>query len=277
MRTVTLPSGQAMPVLGQGTWGMAEDPRRRGDEVAALRLGVELGMTLIDTAEMYADGGAEILVGEAIAGQRDRVFLASKVLPNNASRTGAVQACERSLHRLGTDHLDLYLLHWRGPVPLDETVEAFTTLAERGMIRHWGVCNFDIADLHELISRTEGRAVESNQVLYNLARRRTEWDLLPMCQKAGLPIIAYSPLDHGSLLRHPVLAQVAARHAVRPAQVALAWLLQQKGVATIPKASNPQHTRENRAAIEVRLTPDDLVDLDRAFPAPACPGPLETR
>jgi diketogulonate reductase-like aldo/keto reductase len=265
-RTTRLPSGEGMPVLGQGTWGMAEDARRRSDEIAALRTGIDLGMTLIDTAEMYADGGAESLVGEAIAGQRDRVFLVSKVLPNNAGTAGALHACERSLHRLGTDHLDLYLLHWRGPVPLTETVAAFTDLLEQGMIRHWGVSNFAAADLIELTGLANGRMVEADEVLYHLAHRDAEADLLPLCATAGMPAMAYAPLDHGAVLRHPLLERIAARHMATPAQIALAWVLRHEGLAAIPKASTPAHARENRGALDVHLTDEDLVDLDRAFP-----------
>jgi diketogulonate reductase-like aldo/keto reductase len=268
-RYTRLPSGEGMPVLGQGTWGMAEDARRRSDEIAALRTGIELGMSLIDTAEMYADGGAEALVGAAIAGQRDRVFLVSKVLPNNADGSGTRHACERSLHRLGTDHLDLYLLHWRGPVPLAETVAAFTDLVEEGLIRHWGVSNFDAADLIELTSLVGGRMVEADEVLYHLARRDAESDLLPLCNRAGLPTMAYSPFDHGAILRHPTLEQIARRHLATPAQVALAWVLRNDGLAAIPKASTPAHARENCGALDLHLSDDDLADLDHAFPRQA--------
>jgi diketogulonate reductase-like aldo/keto reductase len=275
IRTVTLPSGERMPVLGQGTWGMAEDARRRSEEIAALRLGIDLGMTLIDTAEMYANGGAESLVGQAIAGRRDEVFLVSKVLPSNATRSGTITACEQSLRRLGTDRLDLYLLHWRGRVPLEETVDAFTTLASLGRIRHWGVSNFDLSDLVETASLPTDPPAETDQVLYNLTRRGIEWDLLPRCRETGLPIMAYSPFERGRMLRHPVLAEVAARHGATPAQAALAWVLRLDGVNTIPKASTPEHARENRAALDIRLTQDDLAALDHAFPPPTGPQPLE--
>jgi diketogulonate reductase-like aldo/keto reductase len=275
VRTIKLPSGEAMPVLGQGTWGMAEDTRRRADEIAALRLGLDLGMTLIDTAEMYADGAAEKLVAEAIAGRRDEVFLVSKVLPNNASRRGTIAACERSLRRLGTDRLDLYLLHWRGPIPLEETLDAFAALVRTGKIRHWGVSNFDVSDMEELVDLPGGTAVATNQVLYNLTRRGIEYDLLPWCRERGLPIMAYSPIEQGRLLGHRELQGVAARHGATPAQVALAWVLRQDGVNAIPRAGTPAHVRENRAALDLRLTEQDLAALDRAFPPPTGPRPLE--
>jgi diketogulonate reductase-like aldo/keto reductase len=275
IRSVDLPSGEPIPVLGQGTWGMAEDARRRDDEIAALRLGVDLGMTLIDTAEMYADGGAEGLIGEALADRRDELFLVDKVLPHNATRSGTVASCERSLRRLRTDRLDMYLLHWRGQVPLEETIDAFTRLVERGLIRHWGVSNFDLADLSELTRIPGGTAVETDQVLYNLTRRGIEWDLLPRCREAGLPIMAYSPFEHGRMINHPMLNEIAASHHVTPAAVALAWVLRQDHVATIPKAGTPEHVRENHAAYELQLTEEDLAVLDRAFPPPTEPRPLE--
>jgi diketogulonate reductase-like aldo/keto reductase len=275
IRSINLPSGEPIPVLGQGTWGMAEDPRRRGDEIAALRLGVDLGMTLIDTAEMYADGGAETLIGEALADRRDQVFLVDEVLPQHATRLGTVEACERSLIRLRTDRLDMYLLHWRGRVPLEETVEAFTILVDRGLIRHWGVSNFDLADLVEVTNIPGGTAVETDEVLYNLARRGIEWALLPRCREAGLPIIAYSPFDHGRMVDHPVLRVIAEEHGATPPQIALAWVLRQEGVATIPKASTPEHVRDNRAAYDIELTDEDIARLDVAFPSPSGPQPLE--
>jgi diketogulonate reductase-like aldo/keto reductase len=275
VRTIKLPSGEAMPVLGQGTWGMAEDTRRRADEIAALRLGLDLGMTLIDTAEMYADGAAEKLVAEAIAGRRDEVFLVSKVLPNNASRRGTIAACERSLRRLGTDRLDLYLLHWRGPIPLEETLDAFAALVRTGKIRHWGVSNFDVSDMEELVDLPGGTAVTTDQVLYNLTRRGIEYDLLPWCRERSLPIMAYSPIEQGRLLGHRELQGVAARHGATPAQVALAWVLRQDGVSAIPRAGTPAHVQENRAALDLRLTEQDLAALDRAFPPPTGPRPLE--
>lgn len=275
IRPVVLPSAEPIPVLGQGTWGMAEDPSRRRDEITALRLGVDLGMTLIDTAEMYADGGAELLVGDALVDRRNEIFLVDKVLPRNATRSGTVEACERSLRRLRTDRLDLYLLHWRGPVPLEETVEGFTDLLQAGLIRHWGVSNFDLSDLIELTRLPGGAVVETDQVYYNLAHRGIEWDLLPKCQQVGLPIMAYSPFDHGRMVNHPVLRAVAEEHGTTPAQIALAWVLMREGVATIPKASTPEHVRDNRAAYDIQLTESDIAALDRAFPPPSGPQPLE--
>lgn len=273
--TTTLPSGDALPVLGQGTWMMGEHRRRRADEVAALRLGLDLGMTLIDTAEMYGSGGAEEVVGEAIAGRRDAVFLVSKVLPENATRRGTVAACERSLRRLETGCIDLYLLHWRGSVPLRDTVEGFTELTRAGKIRHWGVSNFDVDDMEELVGLPGGNAVATNQVLFNLTRRGVERDLLPWCRTRGIPIMAYSPIEQGRMLKRRELAAVAARQSATPAQVALAWLVQKNGVMAIPKAGIAAHVRENRGALDLRLSPDDLAELDRAFPAPAVPRPLE--
>jgi diketogulonate reductase-like aldo/keto reductase len=274
MRFTRLPSGEAIPSLGQGTWGMAEDARRRKDEVAALRVGFDLGMTLVDTAEMYADGAAEALVGEAIAGRRDELFLVSKVLPENATRPGTVDACEHSLRRLGTDHLDLYLLHWRGNVPLEETLDAFAALVDAGKIRYWGVSNFDVVDMIELWGLDGGTKVATDQVLDNLTRRGIEYDLMPWCRNRNIPIMAYSPIEQGRLLGHSELKSVAARHNATPAQVALAWLLRQDGVVAIPKAANVAHVRENRAALELHLTREDLAALDRAFPAPTEAIPL---
>jgi diketogulonate reductase-like aldo/keto reductase len=238
-------------------------------------LGIELGLTLIDTAEMYGSGGAEEVVADAIEGQRESVFLVSKVLPSNASRRGTVAACERSLRRLGTDHLDLYLLHWRSGVPLDETLEAFEQLGRSGKIRSWGVSNFDTDDMQELVELPGGTAVATNQVLYNLTRRGIEYDLLPWSLEHGIPIMAYSPVEQGRLLRHPALAAVAARHEVSPAQVALAWVIRQDGVTAISKAVTPAHVRENRAAADLRLTAEDCVELDRAFPPPTRRRALE--
>jgi diketogulonate reductase-like aldo/keto reductase len=273
--TVTLPSGEEIPALGQGTWGMAEDPRRRDDEIAALRAGVDAGLTLIDTAEVYADGGAEELIREALGDRREEIFLVSKVSSEHAGVTGTADACERSLERLGTDRIDLYLLHQRGDAPLPETVEAFTSLITQGLIRHWGVSNFDVPEVVELAAIPGGTAVETDQIPYNLTRRGAEWDLLPRCRAAGLPVMAYSPLERGRMLGHPALARVARRHGATPGQVGLAWLLGQDGVCTVTKASSPEHVRENRAAAELTLTEQDLAELDRAFPAPDGPRPLE--
>ncbi|MBI3802596.1 MAG: aldo/keto reductase [Nitrospirae bacterium] len=275
MRTVNLPSGVPVPVLGQGTWGMGEAPERRPEEVAALRLGLDLGMTLIDTAEMYGEGGAEAVVGEAIDGRRDAVYLVSKIYPHHASRYGTVAACERSLERLRTDRLDLYLLHWRGEFPLSETVEAFEALKEAGAIRDWGVSNFDLSDMEELLTVPNGKQVATDQVLYNLYRREAEPALLPWCLKRQIPIMAYSPIERGRMIDDPILQQIASNHGISPAQVALAWLLQKEGVIVIPKASQPSHVRENRAALDVHLTPHDLAELDRAFPPPRKPTALK--
>ena len=264
MRTLDL-AGVNVPVIGQGTWRMGEDPSRRSQEVAALRQGIELGMTLIDTAEMYGEGGAEQVVGEAIAGRRDQVFLVSKVYPHNASRDGIPQACERSLQRLGTDYIDVYLLHWRGQYPLEETVDAFERLREAGKIGRWGVSNFDLDDLHEL----SAPACATNQVLYNLEERGIEFDLLPWCQQHRLPVMAYCPIGQGGeMLAHPTLMHVAARHDATPAQIALAWILRQDGVIAIPKAVSPEHVQLNAQAARLQLEAGDLEALDHAFHAP---------
>jgi diketogulonate reductase-like aldo/keto reductase len=275
VRTTTLPSGDPIPVLGLGTWHMAEDARRRDDELSALRQGLDLGLALIDTAEMYGDGDAEELVGEAIRGRRDEVFLVSKVLASHAGRDATVRACEGSLRRLGTDRLDLFLLHWRGSTPLEETLDAFTTLVDEGKIRHWGVSNFDPADMEELVALPGGEDVATNQVLYNLSRRGIEWDLVPWSRGRGLPIMAYSPIEQGRLLGHSALEAVAGRYDATPAQVALAWVLRHDHVATVPKAGTPAHVRENHAALELELTEEDLDELDRSFPPPTGPQPLE--
>jgi diketogulonate reductase-like aldo/keto reductase len=275
IRTATLPSGEPIPALGQGTWLAGESLPCRDLEVAALRLGLDLGMTLIDTAEMYGDGAAEELVGEAIAGRRDDVFLVSKVLPSHATRRGTIAACERSLRRLRTDRIDLYLLHWRESTPLEETLDGFAALAESGRIRHWGVSNLEASEMEELVNLRGGAAVQTDQVLYNLTRRGIEHDLLPWCRARRLPVMAYSPLEQGRLLGRRALRKVAERHGATPAQVALAWVLREEGVVAIPKATTPEHVRENRGALDVRLTGEDLVALDRAFPRPAGPTPLE--
>lgn len=275
MQVLTLPSGETVPVLGQGTWGMGEQARRAADEATALRLGLDLGMTLIDTAEMYGDGGAEEVVADAIAGRRSEVFLVSKVLPENASRRGTIDACERSLKRIGTDRLDLYLLHWRGSVPLTETLEAFTELIETGKIRYWGVSNFDTNDMAELATLPGGAACATNQVLYNLSRRGIEFDLVPWCRDHHMPVMAYSPVEQGRLLDHPALKAIATARGATPAQVALAWLLHQSGTIVIPKATNPSHVRENRAALDLKLAAEDLAALDKTFPPPTRKRALE--
>ena len=282
MRHLTLPSGLTLPVLGQGTWNMGEDPAARAAEVAALRLGLDLGVKLIDTAEMYGEGGAEEVVGAAIAGRRDEVLLVSKVYPHHADRAGVAAACERSLRRLGTDYLDLYLLHWRGGVPLEETLAAFDALKRAGKIRDYGVSNFDLDDMLEAAALPGGAAVATDQVLYNLAQRGVEWDLLPWCRARGLPLMAYSPLEsapaeQAALLGNPTLRAVAGRHGVTPAQVALAWLLHQPGVVAIPKAVRPEHVSANRAALDIALAAADLADLDAAFAPPRRRQPLAMR
>lgn len=273
--TIKFPNGAAVPALGQGTWAMGEDRRRRQQEVAALQCGLDLGMTLIDTAEMYASGGAEEVVAEAIAGRRHEVFLVSKVLPSNASRRGTVKACEGSLRRLKADCIDLYLLHWRGGGPLRETIEAFDELSRAGKIKTWGVSNFDTSDMDELVSLDQGQAVATNQVLYNLKRRGIEYDLAPWCRQRRIPIMAYSPVEQGRMLDDATLTMVARRHQATPAQVALAWLLGREGVIVIPKAATLDHVRENRAAVDLRLTKEDLADLDLAYPPPKSKAALE--
>ncbi|MER9842178.1 aldo/keto reductase [Mesorhizobium australicum] len=274
-RTTKLPSGEAVQVLGQGTWKMGEDARRRAGEVNALKLGLDLGMTLIDTAEMYASGGAEEVVAEAIAGRREELFLVSKVLPSNASRAGVPAACEKSLKRLRTDRIDLYLLHWPGSVPLAETVEAFEALKKAGKIRHWGVSNFDTDEMEELTGLGAGGNVQTNQVLYNLSRRGPEFDLVPWSRERGIPLMAYSPVEQGALARNSRLDAIAARHNATSAQIALAWLMHQDGVIAIPKASSQEHVRQNFAALDIKLTSGDLADLDRAFPPPTRKRGLE--
>jgi diketogulonate reductase-like aldo/keto reductase len=266
--TTPLPSGEPIPVYGLGTWMMGEAEKKRADEVAALKLGLDLGVTLIDTAEMYGDGEAESITGDAIAGRRDGLFLVSKVLPENASRKGTIAACERSLKRLRTDRIDLYLLHWRGSTPLQHTLEAFQTLQREGKIRRWGVSNFDTEDMEELVALPGGEQCATNQVLYNLKRRRIEYDLVPFCRARNIPVMAYSPIEQGRLLGISVLKTVAERHGVSPAQVALAWLLSQEGTVVIPKATDPAHVRDNIAALDLKLTAEDINDLDRAFPPP---------
>lgn len=273
--TTTLPSGEAIPVLGQGTWMMGEQRERMADEVAALRLGLDLGVTLIDTAEMYGHGGAEKVVGEAIAGRRNEVFLVSKVLPSNASRNGVIRACEASLKRLHTDRIDLYLLHWRGGVPLSETIAVFEELRQSGKIRHWGVSNFDADDMEEMGRLARGNNAQTNQVLYNLTRRGIEFDLLPMCRRSGVPVMAYSPVEQGALADNAGLRAIAARHDATAAQIALAWVMAQPGVIAIPKATRLEHVRQNAAARDIRLTAQDLEELDRLFPAPTTKRSLE--
>ena len=268
MRTAKLPGGETVPALGQGTWHMGEQARNRRREADALRAGLYLGLTLIDTAEMYGEGGAEEVVAEAIEGRRDQVFIVSKVYPHNASRTGTIAACERSLKRLRTDRIDLYLLHWRGSIPLAETVAAFEHLKASGKIRHWGVSNLDTNDMQELAGLAAGGGCAANQVLYHLGERGIEHDLLPDCAKRGVAVMAYSPLGQGAILGHPALAKVAARHGVTPAAVAIAWTLRLPGVISIPKTASLERLRENTRAADLVLDAADLAALDTAFPPP---------
>jgi diketogulonate reductase-like aldo/keto reductase len=276
VRTVALPDGTEVRALGLGTWNLGEKDSRGPEIVAALRLGLDLGMSLIDTAEMYADGGAEEVVGAAIEGRRDEVFLVSKVYPRNATRKAMATACERSLKRLRTDRLDLYLLHWRESVPLAETVEGFETLRKDGKIRRWGVSNFDVGDMEELWRLGAGQGCATDLVLYNLSRRWPERDLLPWCREHDLPIMAYSPIEQGRLLGKSAIKRLAKARGVSPAQIALAWLLRRDDVIVIPKASSADHIRDNRAALDLVLAPEELAALDRAFPAPHKPARLET-
>lgn len=273
-KAVSLPSGEVIPALGFGTWHMGETAARRGDEVAALKTGIDLGLTVIDTAEMYASGGAETVVAEAIAGQRQKVFLVSKVLPSNASLKGTIAACERSLARLKTDVIDLYLLHWRGGTPLAETVRAFERLKRDGKIRHWGVSNFDVDDLAELSRVENGNRCMANQVQYALDTRGVEFDLLPWQQQRSMPLMAYCPLGGGGLVKHPALAPIARKHGVTAAAVAIAFLLARPGVLAIPKSANAGRVAELARAREVGLDAEDLAALDRAFPPPRLKQPL---
>lgn len=274
MHTVTLPGGEAVPALGQGTWMMGERAAARADEIAALQAGVDLGMTLIDTAEMYGDGAAESLVGEALGHRRDELFLVSKAYPQNASRARLAGACEASLERLGTDRLDLYLLHWRGSVPLDETVAAMEALKAAGKIRHWGVSNLDTDDMHELVD-AGGAGCASDQILFNLTRRGPEHDLLPWLEERGMAAMAYSPVEQGRLVANRALAQIARGIDATPAQVALAWTLARRGVIAIPKAGSIGHVRENRAAADLVLSSETHAALNAAFPPPRTRRPLE--
>jgi diketogulonate reductase-like aldo/keto reductase len=279
IRSAKVPGGETVPVLGQGTWRMGEDKSSRTREVAALRTGIELGMTLIDTAEMYANGGAERVVGEAIAGRRDQVFVVTKFYPQNATPAGIAAACDRSLRRLDIEQIDLYLLHWRGDVPLRETLAGFEDLLEAKKIRYAGVSNFDVDDMEELARLKGGlERIVTNEVLYNLERRGVEWDLLPWMRKRHRPVIAYSPVEEGLLAHsHHVLKRVAERHDATPVQVALAWVIREDGVIAIPKAADPKHVRENRGAADIKLTKRDLEELDESFPSPDGKKPLEMR
>lgn len=273
--TVTFSSGISVPALGLGTWNMGEDGRRAEIEIESLKRGLDLGMTLIDTAEMYAEGGAERITAEAIAGRRDGVFLVSKVYPWNASRKGVIDACERSLARLKTDRLDLYLLHWRGEHPLAETVAGFEELRRAGKIDAWGVSNFDLDDMEELMNVPDGKNCAANQVLYNLSRRGIEYDLLPWCRERGIPVMAYSPIEQGRLVRNGELIRIAKAYQATPAQVALAFLVKHEGVIAIPKSAHPDRVAENAEAAKLKISKEDWAALDAAFPPPTRKSPLE--
>jgi diketogulonate reductase-like aldo/keto reductase len=274
MRTVSIAGDEAVPCLGQGTWNMGERPERRADEIAALRAGVELGMTVVDTAEMYGDGATEELVGEALGGIRDEVFLVSKAYPQNASRDRLERACDASLRRLRTDRLDLYLLHWRGRVPLAETIEAMRSLVEKGKIRCWGVSNLDVDDMEELVD-AGGSGCATDQILYNLTRRGPERDLLPWLEGRGMSAMAYSPVEQGRLVDDAVVMDIAAELGLTAAQLALAWVMRRRGVVAIPKAGTVDHVRQNRAAADVELSSEILLRLDAEFPPPRSRVPLE--
>jgi diketogulonate reductase-like aldo/keto reductase len=274
-KTVALPGGERVPAFGQGTWYMGDNRATRAEEIATLRLGLDLGATLIDTAEMYGDGRAEQLVGEAIAGRRDEVFLVSKVLPHNATRRGTVTACERSLKRLQTDRLDLYLLHWRGNVPFAETLAALAELKTRGKIRHYGVSNLDFSDMQEIWPLDGGAAIATNQLLFNLTRRGIQWDLLPWLRERHVPVMAYSPLEQARLINHAKLATFARKHGMTPAQAALAWLLANDDIIAIPKSGNRDRLRENLGALDHALNAAQLAELDSLFPPPRGPRALE--
>ncbi|KAA0099643.1 aldo/keto reductase [Mycolicibacterium sp. P1-18] len=273
--SVALPSGETIPTLGQGTWYFGERPARRSDEIAAIRLGLDLGMTLVDTAEMYGNGASEVLVGEAIAGRRDEVFIVDKVLPEHATRTGTGRACRASLDRLRTDYIDLYLLHWRGSVPLAETVDGLSKLVSEGLIRRWGVSNLDVDDMTELTGVPGGDGVQTDQILYNLSRRGPEFDLIPWLAERDIPVMAYSPIEQGRLLTHPALGEVARGHGASPTQIALAWLLHHQHVCAIPRAGTPAHVEENAKSRDIVLSSEDLALLDEAFPPPRRARPLE--
>ena len=275
MRSTQL-SGAKVPVLGQGTWQLGDRPDRRSQEIAALQLGIDLGLTLIDTAEMYGNGASEELVAEAIDGRRDRIFVVTKILPGNAtSKKKIVSACEHSLRRLRVEYVDLYLLHWRQSENLPVVVETFRGLVESGKIRHWGVSNFDADDLQELARLPGADSVSCDQVLYNVSRRGIEYDLLPSARERGLNVMAYTPIEQGRVLGNPALREIATRHQATPAQIALAWVIRQDGVVAIPRTSSPAHVRENAGALDIQLSTRDLAEIDRAFPPPARARPLE--
>lgn len=274
MKMIKLPSGQSIPTLGMGTWGMGEKRKTRQQEVEALRHGLALGFSLIDTAEMYGEGGAEEVISQAIASQREKAFIVSKVYPHNASKQGAIAACDRSLKRLKTDYIDLYLLHWRSSTPLSETLEAFQTLQQAGKIRSYGVSNFDTNNMKKAVQLEGGNNICTNQVLYNLTRRGIELDLLPWCRQQNIPIMAYSPIEQGRLLDHKALQAMAKEKEVTTAQIAIAWLLHQENVIVIPKSSRIEHVEQNYAALNITLSAAELSALNDAFPQPTRPVPL---
>ncbi|MBI3530489.1 MAG: aldo/keto reductase [Betaproteobacteria bacterium] len=275
MKILTLPSGEKLPALGQGTWYMGEKRETRAEEISTLQLGLDLGFKLIDTAEMYGEGKAEELVGEAIAGRRDQAFLVSKVYPHNASRKGTIAACERSLTRMRTNRIDLYLLHWRGNIPFSETIEGFMALQKAGKIRYYGVSNMDLDDMQELFSLPGGEAVATNQLLYNLTRRGIEWDLLPWLREKRIPVMAYSPIEQSRLLSNPKLTDFSKRHGMTPVQAALAWLMAKGDIIAIPKTGRRERVKENLGALDHDLSVEQLAELDRLFPPPKAPVPLE--
>ncbi len=273
--TYTFQNNRSILTLGQGTWNMGDSGTHRKAELKALRTGIDLGMTIIDTAEMYGNGRSERLVGEAIQGQRDKVFLISKVLPSNASRQGTLKACENSLKRLQTNYLDMYLLHWQGRYPFEETVEAMLQLQQEGKIRDWGVSNMDVAEMEEFYSIPGGNTYAANEVVYNLTRRGIEYDLIPWCRKNNIPVIAYSPVEQGRLLNHKLLSEIARRHNATPTQIALAWVIRNPGVIAIPKAASAKHVEENFKSLSIELTEEDLQQIDKVFPAPTRKMPLD--
>jgi len=275
VKMVTLPSGEKLPALGQGTWYMGNRRETRSEEISTLQLGLDLGLKLIDTAEMYGDGKAEELVGEALAGRRDQALIVSKVYPHNASRKGTIAACERSLTRMRTNRIDIYLLHWRGDIPFSETIEGFMALQKAGKIRYYGVSNMDLDDMQELFSVPGGEAVATNQLLYNLTRRGIEWGLLPCLRERKIPVMAYSPIEQSRLLSNPKLTDFAKRHGRTPAQVALGWLLVNSDIIAIPKSGRREHLKENFGALDYDLSVEQLAELDRLFPPPKGPGALE--
>lgn len=284
MNSVALPDGTQLPSLGLGTWRMGESARSRADEITALRAAIEIGYRVIDTAEMYGDGGAEEVVGQAVAQAlrtntvtRDQLFIVSKVYPHHANRAGIAAACERSLERLGLDRIDLYLLHWAGPHPLRETIAGFGALQENGRIRHWGVSNFDTGEMNKLNSVAGGGRCAANQVYYSLGERGAEFDLLPWQCDRAMPLMAYCPLDQGGLATDPVLKEVGERHGATASQVALAWLMARPGVMVIPKAVREAHLRENFSAADLALDAADLGAIERRFPAPRRKTPLAMR